>query len=253
MKYLIRFFLAALVVTAGIAMAAPTVYIPLGSGNRVIAVDAASDKITATFTGVENPHGLVATPDGEYLVAGSLSETPLAAGQPADTPNSKLALIHPAHGHVMLTIPVSGWSHHEAITPDGRYVISTHPTRGGISIVDMQSNQVFKTVNTGPAPNYTVVVPDGKRAFVTNSGNGTISEIDTASWTVTRTLEAGKVIRETSLSPAPYHLNTITGTGKLYVSSRKEPRIWVVDQDTLKVLGEIVLPAGEGHQMAIVK
>jgi len=58
MKHLISSLLAALVIAAGAAMAAPTVYIPLGSGNRVIAVDAASDKITATFTGVENPHGL---------------------------------------------------------------------------------------------------------------------------------------------------------------------------------------------------
>ena len=135
MKHLIRLLLGTLAVTTVMAVAAPTVYIPLGSGNRVVAVDAASGKITATFTGIENPHGLVATPDGEYLVAGSLSETPLATGQSADTPNSKLALIHPAHGHVMMNIPVSGWTHHEAITPDGRYVISTHPTRGGISKV----------------------------------------------------------------------------------------------------------------------
>ena len=57
--------------------ASPTVYIPLGTGNQVIQVDAATDTITASYSGVENPHGLVATPDGEYLVAGSLNETPL--------------------------------------------------------------------------------------------------------------------------------------------------------------------------------
>jgi len=59
--------------------------------------------------------------------------------------------------------------------------------------------------------------------------------------------------RELALSPAPYHLNTITGAGKVYVSSRKKPLIWVIDQKTLKVIGEIKLPAGEGHQMAIVQ
>jgi YVTN family beta-propeller protein len=306
MKKLIRAALVAvgMAATTSLATAAPTVYIPLGSGNQVIAVDAATDNITATFTGVENPHGLVATPDGEYLVAGSLSETPLSSGQSAETPNSKLFLIHLEHGHVMLTIPVAGWTHHQAITPDGRYVISTHPTRSVISVVDMQSNQVTTTVKTGPAPNYTVITADGTQAFVTNSGNGTISEIDVAGWTVTRTLEggpgpehmvlsgdasklfvtnprAGKVsaisirtgkiidswqvganvhgldigddVHEISLTPAPYHLNTIHGTGKVYVSSRKEPKIWVIDQKSLKVLGEITLPAGEGHQMVIVQ
>ena len=310
----------------GTVVAAPTVYVPLGSGNQVIAVDAASGRITASYSGVDNPHGLVATPDGEYLVAGSMLETPLPAGSPPNASNSKLFLVHPGHGHVMLTIPVSGWTHHQAITPDGRYVISTHPTRGGISVVDMQSNRVIKTIETGPAPNYTAITRDGKRAYVSNSGNGSVSQIDLGAWRVTRTLdggpapevvvlsadertlyalnpragtvsavsmESGKVVgahkiganlhgldlgddgqtlfvssvtdnklvaldprngaqRTLALSPAPYHLNTIRGTGKVYVSSRSEPVIWVVDQKSLKLTDTIKLPAGEGHQMAVL-
>lgn len=318
--------IAALFFGAAIAIAAPTVYIALGSGNRVIAVDAASGRITASYPGVDNPHGLVATPDGEYVVAGSMLETPPPAGSPSSAPNSKLFLVHPGHGHVMLTVPVSGWTHHQAITPDGRYVISTHPTRSGVSVVDLQSNQVIKTIETGPAPNYTAVTRDGKRAYVSNSGNGSVSQIDLGTWRVTRTLdggptpehvvlsadgrtlyalnpragtvsavstETGEVVgthkiganlhgldlgddgqtlfvssvtdnklvaldprsgaqRSLALSPAPYHLNTIRGTGKVYVSSRNDPLIWVVDQKSLKLTGTIKLPAGEGHQMAVM-
>lgn len=317
---------AVLALNAIPAIAGPTVYIPLGTGNQVIAVDAATDRITTSYPGVDNPHGLVATPDGEYLVAGSLKETPLPAGSASDAPNSKLFVVHPVHGHVMFTIPVSGWTHHQAISPDGRYVVSTHPTRGGVSVVDLQTNQVIKTIPTGPAPNYTVFTRDGKHAFVSNSGNGSISEIDPSTWKVKRALEAGpapehivlakdekslyslnpvagtvcavsvesgKVVetykigaklhgldlsddgqtlfvtsstdnklvaldlrsgsqRELALSPAPYHLNTIHGTGKVYVSSRSDPVVWVVDQKTLKLVGTIKLPAGVGHQMAIV-
>lgn len=329
MKQLQRAALAALGVAfaAQAVQAAPTVYIPLGSGNQVIAVDAASDRITNRYDGVKNPHGLVTTPDGEYLIVGSLTETPLPQGAPAETSNSQLYVVHPAHGHVMSTIPVSGWTHHQAITPDGKYVISTHPTRGGISVVDVAENRVVRTVKTGPAPNYSLVRADGKRIYVSNSGNGTISEIDTASWTVTRTLEAGPTpehlvmdedlgriyaasgrtgqvsaisiesgkiersfdlgkrlhgldlgddgktlfitvisdeklvalnpdtgaIRSRLLAPAPYHLGTVRGTGKLYVSSRKAPKIWVVDQKTLEVSGTIQLPAGEGHQIGIAR
>ncbi len=322
----LRLAMSVWVCATGTVVAAPTVYVPLGSGNQVIAVDAASGRIIASYPGVDNPHGLVATPDGEYLVAGSMLETPLPAGSPPGAPNSKLFLVHPGHGHVMLTIPVSGWTHHQAITPDGRYVISTHPTRGGISVVDLQSNQVIKTVETGPAPNYTAITRDGKRAYVSNSGNGSVSELDLATWRVTRTLEggpapehvvlsadektlytlnpragtvsavsteSGKVVgvhkiganlhgldlgddgqtlfvssvtdnklvaldprngaqRTLALSPAPYHLNTIRGTGKVYVSSRSDPVIWVVDQKNLKLTGTIKLPAGEGHQMAVL-
>lgn len=306
--------------------AGPTVYIPLGSANQVIKVDAATDSITATYTGVDNPHGLVVTPDGEYLIAGSLKETPLKKGQAKDTENSKLFFIHPVHGHVMSTIPVSGWSHHQSITSDGKYVLSTHGMRGAISVVDLESNEVIKTVKTGPVPNYTLITKDNKRAFVSNTGNNTISEVDLKSWEVKRTLKsgpapehmvfskdeqtifvtnprAGKVSavsiksgkvtktykigkavhgldigddgktlfvsskkenklvaintvtgkrKELALSPAPYHLNTIRNTGKVYVSSRKKPIIWVVDQKSLKVINTIKLPAGEAHQMAII-
>ncbi len=309
-----------------VSQAAPTVYIPLGSANRVIAVDAATSQITASYPGTTNPHGLVATPDGEYLVAGSLNETPPAKGQPADANTSRLYLIHPVHGHVMAEIPVAGWTHHQAITPDGRYVVSTHTTRGYITVVDLQSNQVVKTIKTGLAPNYTVISADGKRAYVSNTGSGSISEVDLAADKVVRSLQAGPapehlvmsgdgktlfvangragrvsavginsgkverswqvadsihgldigddgktlfvsstsanklaaidsqsgVLREIPLSPGPYHLNTITGTGKVYVSSRQAPKLWVIDQATLAVTGEIALPAGEGHQMAIV-
>ena len=306
--------------------ASPTVYIPLGSGNMVIAVDAATDSITATYDNVDNPHGLVATPDGEYLIAGSLKETPLQKGEPESTPNSKLFFIHPAHGHVMSTIPVSGWTHHQAITPDGKYVLSTHAMRGKISVVDLAKNKVARSIKTGRVPNYTIITKDGKRAFVSNSGENSLSEIDLVNWRVTRTLESGpapehlafsgdestifvanprsgevsavsvktgkikqrykvgkavhgldigddgktlfvsskkedKLVaidtvtdkqRRLTLSPQPYHLNTIRGTGKVYVSSRKKPIIWVIDQTSLEVVSTIDLPAGEAHQMAIV-
>ncbi len=318
---------ATIFIYSNVVHASPTVYIPLGSANQVIAVDAATDVIIASYPDVINAHGLVATPDGEYLIAGSLTETPLKKNQPKDTLNSKLFFIHPAHGHVMSTIDVAGWSHHQAITPDGKYVLSTHGMRGNVSVVDVEENKLVKTIATGKVPNFTLITRDGKKAFVSNTGDNSIAEIDLKNWKVTRKLESGpapehmifskdekiiyvtnprigkvaavaiesgKIIkkytigkathgldmgddgktffasskkenklvavdtetgvqRELSLLPEPYHLNTITGTGKVYVSSRKKPIIWVVDQKTMKKVGVIKLPAGEGHQMAIVE
>ena len=325
MKLIIKLLIAAaFLATAGLAGATKTVYIALGSGNQVIAINPATGKIITTYTGVENPHGLVATPDGEYLVAGSLSETPLPQGAPADRPNSKLFVIHPLHGHVMSTVPVAGSTHHQAITPDGRYVISTHLGRGYISVVDITTEKVIQTVKTGQTPNYTLVTRDGKRAFVSNTGDGTLTEVGIPQWKAVRRLDAGptpehmvfssdqkrifvasaragmismvnvstgKIEREfkavkqahgidlgddgrtlfvsdraddklvavntetgsmqtLALSPAPYHLGVVPGTGKVYVSSSTKPLIWVIDQKQLKVVNIITLPAGEGHQLA---
>jgi len=55
-----------------------------------------------------------------------------------------------------------------------------------------------------------------------------------------------------SLSPSPYHLETISGTGKIYVSSSTASKIWVVNQQTLELLGEINI-TGEAHQMTMVQ
>jgi len=313
-----------LVATTGLASATKTVYIALGSANQVIAVNPETGQITKTYTGVENPHGLVATPDGEYLIAGSLTETPLPQGAPTDRPNSKLFIIHPVHGHVMSTVPVAGSTHHQAITPDGRYIISTHLGRGYITVLDITTEKIIHTIKTGQTPNYTLITRDGKRAFVSNTGDGTLTEVGIPEWKVVRRLDAGAtpehmvfsgdqqrifvasarvgkvsvvnvltgkierefaagknihgidlgddgrtlfvsdragdklvaldtetgVMRTLTLSPAPYHLGVVPGTGKVYVSSSAKPQIWVVDQKQFKLINTITLSAGEGHQLA---
>ncbi len=311
-------------ISAG-AFAETLVYVAAGTANKVIVIDADSDLVVGEFTGILNPHSAVATPDGEFVISGSLKEMPPAKGETGPS-ESTIYLSHPLHGHVMMTIPADGMIHHQAITPDGRYVISTHPTKKNISIADLQTNSVVKTLATGSGPYLTLVTGDGGKAYVSNTGSGTISEIDTATWTiardidvgpgpehmvfskdektifvvrprsgtvasvslpdgeVTRTFEVGKALhgldisdnggtlfitsvkeeklialdpvtgarREVALSPSPYHLETIHGTGKVYVSSSKASKIWSLDQETLEVLKEIEI-TGQGHQMAIVR
>ena len=303
---------------SGAAFADPIIYVAAGSANKILAIDPATNKVVQEIDSVENPHALVVTPDGEYVISGSLKEK-----KNGDKTEATIYIVHPVHGHVMSTLTVEGMIHHQTITPDGKKVISTHPTKGGITSANLENGEI-RTLKTGPGPNYTIITKGGEKAFVSNTGNGTISEIDLVSWKVVRELESGpgaehlsisgdeltlyavnaragtistisvatgkvgvihpvgkgahgldlsedgKQIfatskkgdllvainletgkrRELSLSPAPYHLEVIKGTGKIYVSSRKAPKIWVVDQQTLKLENEIAI-VGEGHQMAL--
>jgi len=307
------------------AIAKPLVYVAAGSSNKIIVIDAATDNVVGEFDGIENPHSIVSTPDGEYVITGSLKEK-RSKTDPDKAPESTIYLVHPAHGHVMLTMAAEGIIHHQEITPDGRYVISTHPTRGNISVADLQQNKVVRTIKTGNAPNYALVSKKGDEIYISNSGDGTISIVSLDTWAVTRTMPAGpgpehlalsgdgetlfvtnpragtvsavsiasgkltrtfdlggklhgldisddgktlfvsnrsedKLIaldpltdtrRTLPLSPAPYHLETINGTGKVYVSSSKTPIIWVIDQNSATLIGEIAI-SGEGHQMTIVR
>lgn len=350
MKAIATFLAVALAGAASPTMAKSIVYVPTGSVDGILVIDAAKDRIVGTIGGVEAVHGLASTPDGRFLVAGSFSETEVGeaalppkpegmseavhrshhAAPAGDTAAGRKAvsfvsLIRTAEGTVTHRIKVPGAVHHTAVAPDGRHAVATHPNGGGISVIDLVGFKVLKAMATGPVPNYAVFRADGKRVYVSNAGNDTISEIDTEGWIVRRTLAVGKSpehmvlsadgrtlyvnnvdagtvsvvslergetvgtyavggelhgidlsgdgktlfvsgreenklvaidlgggpTRSAPLAPSPYHLTVIRGAGKLYVSSAEEPKIWVIDQRSLRRRGEINI-TGEGHQMAVV-
>ena len=85
------------------------------------------------------------------------------------------------------------------------------------------------TTSDGKRPDMVVKLPEG-RLIAIDLRTGEITALE--------------------LSPAPYHVTTIRGTGAIYVSSRAEPRIWVVDQNTLERRNEFAI-SGIGHQMAL--
>ncbi|MGC1442216.1 MAG: hypothetical protein WA888_16545 [Burkholderiaceae bacterium] len=205
-------------------------YVPLGSANQVIGIEVDTNKFVSTYPDLVNPHGLVATPDGEYLIAGSLSETPAPPDAPKDAPTSNLYLVHIEHGHVMMKIPVAGWTHHQAITVDGRYVLSTHPTRANVSVVDLVDKKVAKIIKTGATPNYTLISADGKFAYVSNTGDGTLSEIDLNTWQVSRTLDAG---------PSPEHMAFAPDQASIFVGNDRAGTVTQVSIQSGKVMASI--------------
>lgn len=331
------------------ATAASLVYVPTGDTNDLVIIDLKTDKIIGRIPELENAHGLAASPNSEYLVAGSMqpaevraedgaarpaavSEAEHAAHHaggsqenPATTP-SYVSIVHPAHGHVMRRIEVRGLTHHTAVSPDGRHAIAVHSGIGGISVIDLERMEVIKEVQTGRSPNFALFSRNGDRLYVSNAFAGTVSEIDTRDWIIRRTLEVGKEPehmalapdgatmfvanvgdgqaaavdldsglvsrrhniggqphgldvsddgrwlfassqgdgklirieldsgeqRAVDLQPAPYHLEYIAAFDKLYVSSRKEPKIWIVDSRTLEVRGEIDIGKGVAHQMVVL-
>tara|TARA_R110002073_G_scaffold54609_1_gene140463 strand:- start:2908 stop:3990 length:1083 start_codon:yes stop_codon:yes gene_type:complete len=135
----------------------------------------------------------------------------------------------------------------------------------------------------GDSPGHLVMSEDGSTLYVANEGNGKVTEIDPKKMAVLRNFEMGgtlhgldlsengrtlfAAVRETdqigridldtgdvsfvNLAPGPYHLMVVDGTGKVYVSSAEESKIWVLDADDLSLVGEIGFQ-GTGHQMVVV-
>jgi DNA-binding beta-propeller fold protein YncE len=328
-----------------IVEAAPLMYVPTGGTNDLVIIDLDGDKIVGRIPELENSHGLAASPNGGYLVAGSMQQKdagaaakPAAvgeaehaahhAGAPAQaTSLSYVSIVSPMQGRVVRRIAVRGFTHHTAVSPDGKYAVAVHSGAGGISVIDLDGMAVVKEMQTGHSPNYAVFSRNGGRLFVSNAASGMVSEIDTRDWRIKREIAVGKepehmvlapdgatlyvanigdgqvaavnldsgavkarysigaqphgldisadgrwlfassqgggkLVRidlnggaatSADLKPAPYHLDYVDAVGKLYISSREQPKIWIVDPASLTVRGEIDIGSGIAHQMAVIE
>ena len=346
--------LTTLATAASLAMSpalAQTVFIPEGSANSVLMVDGTTGATIRRIEGLEAVHGLAGAPGVPVLVAGSFAEIDRADAKAADKPAGVSADAHADHhaapaqpigpkdagisllsvldaetGEILRRIEVPGAVHHTAVSPDGRYAVATHPAGGGISVIDLNRNELAAFVSTGPMPNYAVFGTDPARVYVSNAGNGTVSEVDLTRAIVRRNLVAGKVpehlvldaeaetlyvaepdagrvlelslptgeVRRTfeigglihgldlsddrmrlivagggenklaaidlktgtmsavRLAPQPYHVTTIPAAGRLFVSSRAQSKVWIVDASDLSVIGEF--PVSDiGHQMVVLE
>ena len=112
---------------------------------------------------------------------------------------------------------------HMIVSKDEKTIYVTNPRTGKIAAVAVDSGKTIKRYSIGKAVHGLDMGDDGKTFFASSKKDNKLVTVDTET----------DVQRELALSPAPYHLNTITDTGKVYVSSRKKPAIWVADQKTI--------------------
>ena len=254
--------------TSGPATAAPTG----NDGVSLLTVLQAEDgKILRRIEVPGAVHHTAVTPDGRYALAthpngGTVSVVDLATFQLAAT---------------VRTGPLPNYV---VASPDGTRIYVSNAGNDTVSEIDTDRWIVRRNFVTGESPEHMVLSRDGARLYVANVDAGTVSEIAVAAGTVTRTFEIGGLLhgldlseyggtlfvaareqnklvaialdsgdlRDAPLSPEPYHLTTVGGTGKIYVSSAEEPKIWVVDQDSLNVLNAVPVQ-GKAHQMAVVQ
>jgi len=142
---------------------------------------------------------------------------------------------------VVRNLPAGKTPEHIVLSPDERYLYAVNPTDGTVSRVELDRGQVTATYVVGGEAHGVDLSDDGRLLYASSKADNKLVAFNLAS---------GEK-RATPLVPAPYHVTTIPGTGKVYVSSRRSPKIWVLDQQSLAVRGEIPI-RGEGHEMGVV-
>lgn len=177
-------------------------------------------------------------------------------------------------------IPTGSLPNYATFSPDGNLLYVTNGGNGTVSVVDVNEGYVSRNMRVGEAPEHFSITARGELAFVADSDTGIVYRVDLANGGVMDSFDIGGEIhgiglsdqedtlfvtgkendqlisidlstgeqRLSPLSPAPYHLTVVPDTGKIFVSSRLEPKVWIVDQSSRQTIAEIEIN-GEGHQM----
>ena len=201
-------------------------YVSLAGGDEIAVVDLARAEVIERIATGDYPHGLRMSPDGatvyvanvedgtvSVIDTASLEETgrievgkaPVQVGFTPDgsrvyvslRDENKVAVIDTATLQVTDRIDVGRSPIQMHATPDGKFVYvanqgsETEPDET-VSVIDVASGDVVKTITTGKGAHGVTVSDDGAHAFVANIVDGTVSEISVATQSVVRTHEVGK-------------------------------------------------------------
>lgn len=203
-------------------------YVPMGPGKKVIAVDLASDEVIKTIPVTPETHGLAVTKDGKELYV------------PAMKDFETIFVYETKTGKEVAAINVGGPQHHVAVSPDGKYAYTT-VMPSSVSVIDTATRKLITSVKVGVAPDSVAFTPDSKYAYITNSEDDTVSVLETGSHQVVATIEVGEL---------PDHVIVSPDGKRVFLTNNFSEDISVIDTATNRVTHSI--PAGRGvHGIAI--
>ena len=210
-------------------------YVANGGDNTVSVIDTAAQRPVATIPVGQFPHGLRISPDGTQVYVANLkggtvsvidtasqkevAQVPAGKGpaQVGFTPDGRLAfvslseenavaVIDPATRKVTRKIPVGSVPIQLYATPDSRTLLVANqgsPKKPGktVSMIDLESFKVVKSLMTGAGAHGVVVDRDGRYAYVTNSYANSVSVLDVKDRKVVKTVTVDKGPNGISVTP----------------------------------------------------
>jgi YVTN family beta-propeller protein len=159
------------------------------------------------------PRDLALSPDGDTLVA---------ALNLADH-----AAIVDTRTRAVRYVKVGGYPYGAAVTRDGRSALVSNEADGTVSVIDLSSAKVTKTITVGPRlshPEAIAVDPKSDRAYVAVAHQDLVAVIDTGKMEVERTLSVG---RPEGIGTMPTALSVSRDGRRLLVSDSGEDAIAV--------------------------
>lgn len=150
-------------------------YVTNNAGNSVSVINLASNRVTATITGLSAPpvevkgggpipgttmmtsgampDYVAITPDGQYAYV-------------ANSGNASVSAISTATNKVVVNIPVGYEPFCIAITPNGKYAYVSDYSNYSVSVIDTATNQVTTNITLSGGPKGVALTPNGEYAYV---------------------------------------------------------------------------------------
>ncbi len=210
-------------------------YVTNGGENTVSVVDIEARKTLANIPVGAYPHGIRISPDGKQayvanLKGGTVSVIDTETGREANqipvgkgpaqvgfTPDGRLAfaslsqedkvaVIDPATRKVIKKVSVGTVPIQVFATPDSRLLfVANQGTKKSpgrtVSVINLETFEIVKTIETGPGAHGVVVDRDGRYAYVTNIYANSVSVIEVKDLKVVATVPVGKGPNGISLTP----------------------------------------------------
>lgn len=205
-----------------------------GSGSLTV-LDAATNEVAATLTGVPAPHNVQAG-NGATVLATSAFGTALRFERDYHPTWELDAGAHPAHviqlprGDVYVTdeegnavsaftapalartrIAVGRAPHGLRASPDGRLVVVANRESGTVTFVDASRREAVAEVAVGAEPVQVAFARDGRRVYVTLRGEDAVAEVD---------VRSRRVVGKTSVGRGPVQLHATPDGARLVVANQ---------------------------------
>jgi YVTN family beta-propeller protein len=180
-------------------------------------IDVAQNKMVKTIPGGSDPEEFSLSLDGTLLYI-------------SNEDDSAASILEIATGKILASFKVGDEPEGVATSPDGQYVWVTSEQQGTVSVIDTTKRKVIKTIKIGSRPRKVAFLPNGSKAFVTRENDGKFSIVDMAKLVVTGEVELGK-----AGEIKPMGMAVSSDGAKLYVSTGRGKKVYVVDTATNKV------------------
>ena len=191
------------------------------------------------FKGIgKSPYDALVTPDGRHYIAGLFGEDGLALID-LWQPQPVVRRILGGYGRGQQPLPVYKMPHLRGWAVAGRHAYLPAIGRHEVLVVDTQSWQEVGRIPVAGQPVFVMARPDGRQVWVNFSvpDYDRVQVIDTPSQQVVATLTPGKAVLHMEFTPRGE---------AVWISSRDDNRVSVIDTQTLQTLARIELDAPSG-------